>query len=283
MSDAVLYVSGVLNGVGVAFGVTISCAFAFYMLIGFGELGLKQISKKLILLLAIFDIIYYQIKVPQMNGVNNDCGTQEALSVFFYLGANVILYLFFLARYCEVYNWANYLWPVAVLIVVFAISIPISIVSNVTTIAPDGSCGVYHPPISAYMPSSLCFAISVYMLALFLTPLLSTAQFKLSPKQLHMAKLIFFTNMVAIISTVLFNATLSVPEIGKYAPLTSSLDLMINYCMMCWPYFSAALTKLQKVPDSTINSEGSKAPAVSQSTRSRLPSNISQPRVVAEV
>ena len=253
MSDAGLYVSGVLNGVGVTFGVTISCAFAFSKLVGFGSFGFTQISKKLILLLAIFDITYFQIKVPQMNGINQDCGTQEALSVFFYLGSNVILYSFFLARYCEVYRWANYLWPVVVLVLAFASSIPISIVSNVTTIAPDGSCGVYHPPVSAYMPSALCFAISVYMLALFITPLLSTEQFKLNAKQLKMAKLIFYTNSAAIISTVLFNATLSVPAIGKYAPLTSSMDLMNNYCMVCWPYFSACLTKLDNA-ESTINS-----------------------------
>jgi hypothetical protein len=245
MSDPGLYVSGVLNGIGVACGVTLCYAFFFFLLVGFGPLSLSsQIPKKLILLLAIFDVTYFQIKLPQMNSVNNDCGTQEALSVFFYLGSHVLLYIFFVARYCEVYDWDKYLWPVIALIVGFAVSIPISIKNNVTLVAEDGSCAVFHPPISAYLPSTLCFAISVYMLALFVAPLLSTTtEDRMNAKQLKTAQLVFLTSTVSIISTVLFHATLAVPEIEKYAPLTSSLDLMINYVMVCWPYISASLAK----------------------------------------
>lgn len=238
-----LYVSGVLYGVGTAFGITLATCVLFYSLIGVGRASwTKNLSLKLIYVMAVFDIIYYHVKIAQLNGINNDCGTQEALSVFFYLGSNCVLYFFFITRYIEVYGWKPMvLTPVLVLIGVFMVSIPVSIASNVTLIE-NGVCSVYHPPISALLPSTTCFVISVYLLTLFLYPLLKSQGFNLNENRTRIAKMIFITNAIAIVSTVLFNSTLSTPA-GQYAPLTSSLDLMVNYVMACAPYIVSKLSK----------------------------------------
>jgi hypothetical protein len=243
-AEQLLYVSGVLYGVGICFGITL----CFLILFLVKHAKKRNVSTRLIYLMAVVDMMYYHVKIPQLNGVNNDCGTQEALSVLFYLGSNLILYIFYVYRYVEVYEWnAKRLIPVIILIGVFATAIPVSIFSNVTTIT-KGVCTVRHPPISAYFPSATCFVISGYMMVLFLLPLLK-GNFKDSLKK-SVAKSVFITNTIAMVSTVLFNATLSSP-VGQYAPLTSSFDLMINYVMVCLPYF------VTHARTSTISQKGS--------------------------
>lgn len=272
---SVLYVTGVLYGVGLSFGIVLCTLIAFHISVARSKMTFSLrdgTSLKLVWFMGLFNIAYFVVKFFQMNGINNDCGTQEALSVAFYLGSNLILYLFYVSRYIEVYGWkANVLVPVLVLILVFAAAIPVSILSNVTLIK-GGTCEVYHPPISALFPSITCFIISAYMMALFLYPLFQSINFTSDARKKRLALNIFGTNFIALVSTVLFNATLSTPA-GAYAPLTSSLDLMINFLMVCLPYF---LVKKSSGGSASHNDKLNKETKQSQVQSAQMKSIISE-------
>ena len=94
----------------------------------------------------------------------------------------------------------------------------------------------------------LSFVISVYLIALFLIPLIkiirANAELKDStPNPNYYNRIswtILLTSTTALISTSFFNGTLSTP-IGDYAPLVSALDLMVNHAMMILPYLMSKL------------------------------------------
>lgn len=261
MSAEILYTSGVLYGVGLCFGITLCTLIFFYHCSGGSKkltLDRNNMSFKMVYLMGLIDIMYYQVKVPQLNGVNNDCGTQEALSVLFYLGSNLVLYVFYLIRYTEVYGWRPWvIVPGILLITIFFIAIPVSIASNQTLLV-GGGCAVYHPPISALLPSITCFVISVYNMVLFLQPLIRGFG---AVKKKKLAITIFVTNLVAMVSTVFFNASLNYRVTGQYAPLTSSMDLAVNFVMVTLPYIMAKLPKLGDAA-ATNNISNEKTPSV---------------------
>ncbi len=62
-------------------------------------------------------------------------------------------------------------------------------------------------------------------------------------KKKKLAITIFVTNLVAMVSTVFFNASLNYKVTGQYAPLTSSMDLAVNFVMVTLPYIMAKLPK----------------------------------------
>jgi len=175
MAD-VLYISGCLYGIGICFGITLVTAISYHIARGWGKSDRRHWSQYFLYVLVLFDIAYFIVKIFQLNGVNNDCGTQEALSVFFYLGSLTIFFVFLVIRYWQTYGWSLRLWPIIIGILIFAISIPVSITSNVT-ILEAGVCSVYHPDISALMPSISCFFISTAITMLFLEPILAAARF----------------------------------------------------------------------------------------------------------
>jgi len=190
MAD-VLYISGCLYGIGISFGITLVTAVWYHMARGWGKNDRRHISQKFPYFLAMFNVAYYIVKIFQLNGINNDCGTQESFSVFLYLGSLTILFTFFIIRYWEVYGWNLRLWPVVIAVIIFAISIPVSIASNVTTLT-GGACSVYHPPISALMPSITSFFISAAITMMFLEPIFATSKFSLGKRFFYFFLFFFF-------------------------------------------------------------------------------------------
>ncbi|KAI8813037.1 hypothetical protein BJ742DRAFT_518818 [Cladochytrium replicatum] len=254
---------GLLSGCGIATGLTIAMHVWFHIKCGREKLwGARNHSIRQIYVVAILNILYYVIKFLQIDGTNGNCGLYEVLSIIFYFGCHTVLYAFFISRYWEVYGWENKkLIPAVVLLVAFVAAIPAYINNNKVAII-DGKCTVYHPPLSALIPAILTFVISVYLLALFLIPLVrilgaipdpatSTTvpppptpwliqPTRKTQKPPRIAWMIFITNAVAIISTVLFNATVSTPA-GDWASMTSALDLCINHVMISIPYLASKI------------------------------------------
>ena len=60
-----LYISGVLYGVGMCFGITLIMTTNFYLAKGWGFTW----SMRLIYLISIMDICYYHLKIIQLNGI----------------------------------------------------------------------------------------------------------------------------------------------------------------------------------------------------------------------
>ncbi|KAI8816871.1 uncharacterized protein EV422DRAFT_272863 [Fimicolochytrium jonesii] len=266
-------VVGMMCGVAVCFLITTVVAAIFHALVGF-----SGPSHRLLYFVGLFSLGYYIIKFPQLSSPSADCDVLEAFSVLLYLGAHVVLSVFFVIRNVEVYGWDNH-WmiPVLGLIGGLCLAILVSLMSNTTTFI-DGVCHVNHPPISAYLPSALVFAISSITLYLFLRPLLPKTRPKPSinattmiertavvttppdppatieltaapdpptpsivdarngPTKRAIAVRLFVTTAIAVTFTIFFNATLNTPVIADYAPLISSLDLMLNHTMVCLPY-----------------------------------------------
>ncbi|KAJ3078530.1 hypothetical protein HK102_004429, partial [Quaeritorhiza haematococci] len=133
----------------------------------------------------------------------------------------------------------------------FASSIPVSVASNVT-IYKDGICAVYHPAVSSYLPTATSLLISLLNVIFFMEPLFRAVSFKLNSRTRSTAFFLFLTNLVSVVSTVLFHISLQFPEIAKYAPLNSSLDLMVNHVMLILPYMRANLKARRQVVPGTI-------------------------------
>ncbi|KAJ3078529.1 hypothetical protein HK102_004428 [Quaeritorhiza haematococci] len=252
-----LYVSGVLYGVGISFGITLCSAVAYHFLKGWGPNDAKHVSQKVPYFIALVDVMYYVVKLFQMNGINNDCGTHETLSVTFYLGSLTLLFVFYIVRYREMYGTDKIrLGLLSISTLAFATAIPISVASNVTTYQ-DGVCAVYHPPISSYLPTITAFITSVLNIIFFMEPLVRAVSFNLSRRTRSVAIFLFLTNLIAVISTLLFNFSLQYPDIAKYAPLTSSLDLMVNHVMVIVPYMRAQILKARRHGESSGTGAGS--------------------------
>ncbi|KAK9712361.1 hypothetical protein K7432_007214 [Basidiobolus ranarum] len=224
--------------VGICFGLTFIVAIIFAFIRGWRTSGI--ISHRILYFVALFNCVYAQVKIVQMNGAKNDhCIVAENLSVFFYHGSNTLQFVYYMVRYKEVYGGT---WSLAFPIMtalVYAAGIPVSIVLNDTQIAPDGSCSVIHPRVSSLLPLVTAFLISGYMMCMFLAPFVQQClrtKENQNTQLAFVARNLFVTNSVAITFNMFFNLSLITP-LEQYAPLLSMVDLTINFLMVCLPYF----------------------------------------------
>ncbi|KAK9708349.1 hypothetical protein K7432_009689 [Basidiobolus ranarum] len=229
--------------VGICLGLTLVVAASFAFIRGWRTSGIM--SHRILYFVALFNCVYAQVKIVQMNGGSQDnhCGVAENLSVFFYHGSNSLQFVYYMVRYKEVYGGTWSLLFPAIVGVVYAAGIPMSIVLNETQIAPNGSCSVVHPRISSLLPLVTAFILSVYMMCMFLAPFVRQclkSKAEQNSQLVFVARNLFVTNSIAITFNMFFNLSLITP-LEQYAPLLSMVDLTINFLMVCLPYF---LTRL---------------------------------------
>ncbi|KAJ3107777.1 hypothetical protein HDU96_007782 [Phlyctochytrium bullatum] len=157
--------------IGICFGIVVATwAFLAHRRGIRTILDPRRASMVALTAVAVVDLVYFAIKVPQLAGVG-DCGILEAFSVLTYLGSHVAQYSFFIFRYVEVYGrrWA-FLAPAIILVAIFLASIPVSIFSN-RTVYTGAVCSVHHPPVSAYFPAAVDFVLTAFLITLFVEPL----------------------------------------------------------------------------------------------------------------
>ncbi|ORX88498.1 hypothetical protein K493DRAFT_306579 [Basidiobolus meristosporus CBS 931.73] len=229
--------------VGLCFGLTLVVIINFALIRGWRTDGI--ISHRILYLVAFFNSVYAQVKIVQMNGSHDDnCIIAENLSVFFYHGSNTLQFIYYMARYREVYGGSWSLLFPALTTVVYAAGIPLSIILNETSIAPDNSCIVTHPRVSSLLPLITAFIVAAYMMVMFLTPFVQQSlktKGDQNSRLMFVARNLFITNTIAILFNMFFNISLITP-LEQYAPMLSMIDLTINIVMVCLPYF---LTRLR--------------------------------------
>ncbi|KAK9712416.1 hypothetical protein K7432_007171 [Basidiobolus ranarum] len=233
--------------VGMCFGLTLVIIVNFALIRGWRTDGI--VSHRILYLVAFLNCVYAQVKIVQMNGAqDSNCVIAENLSLFFYHGSNTLQFIYYMVRYREVYGgkW-SLVFPVLVTIA-YAIGIPVGILLNETSIAPDGSCAVIHHQVSSFLPLITSFITSAYMMIMFLTPFIQQSLKTRSDQNsrlISVARNLFVTNSIAITYNMFFNISLITP-LGQYAPMLSMIDLTINLLMVCLPYFLTRLSASQR-------------------------------------
>ncbi|KAL1914870.1 uncharacterized protein VTP21DRAFT_7786 [Calcarisporiella thermophila] len=211
---------------------------------------LRKWTPVLLYSLGITDIVYGQIKVMQLNSHGLSCVLIESMSVLFYIGASVIQYMFLLARYIEVYGFHDNKKRVILALILnlaYTACIPVSMSMNRTTRnEATGECEVFHPPVSAYMPTAIGILTSAYMTGIFVGPLLGRRGSGHQRETITIGKILLITSILATFSAGAFNVTLATP-LGRFASVLSMADLAFNYVMLSIPYFVARIRAAEKM------------------------------------
>jgi len=254
-------------GVGLCVGVVLMFFLAVYFTQGFGVPRKRCVN--MLYLVGILDIGYSILKIFQLDGIGN-CGIVEDFSVLIYIGVNFASQVYLVWRFVDVYGYETRLNQVKagvglLLAFVFFLAAPISMANNKTSYA-NNACSVNHPEISSIYPTVTVFIVSAYLLFIFLHPLIKS---QYSNKSLNL--LLGATSTIALVSTCLFNATLST-SVGNYASMTSMLDLAINMAMFSLPY----IIRLDRTGSTTHHSTSRKVSKRNGQGKGALPKSEAQ-------
>jgi hypothetical protein len=247
MFSSNITISGQLLGVGLCLGIILSTIVFFIFLIINNP---KQIciSKKLIIILSFFNVIYFVLKLLQLNAIGvsvESCITLEYSSILFYNISLLILFLIYIFRYIEIYKFNFRIVIMSVFLAIFIATIPLSIVYN-TSQFNSNSCHTNHPLISTLYPLITFAVLGLLNIVFFVEPLFKIS--KLNQYVRKSAHILFWSILSAMIFNGFFLITLQITGISDYAPLISSLDITVSFLSVVFPYFFIKISKLRSSP-----------------------------------
>ena len=247
MPDFSIYSTGILFGIGICLGITIA-TMIFFRLIIIHKYFTSQI---LIYVLAFVDVLYYFLKLIQLNGIGKtqlSCTLEEDFSVILYFISLNLLYIIYIYRYKEIYGFNPRLYVMFSLVILLIISVPISIVYNVAMFDKNQSCSIYHPLISVWLPFGISILLSFFNILFFIEPLFKQSKITFIGNENNQMKstvrVLFLSNFSAMVFNFFFLLSLGIGVLSTYAPLLSSIDLCFTFTMLVFPCFFVRLKKI---------------------------------------